>query len=150
MGQPFQERHTALGRLNFLSVNTANDHHAHQEIAYLLQRMEDFPGVVVLASHLRSNIDEAFSRRCQSMVYFTMPDAGQRLRLWRSMLAEQHLDADVKLPEIATRYELSGGDIANVIRHAALASLRQQRSQVRQAALRAGLAKELRKEGRPL
>lgn len=131
-------------------ANNANDHHANQEIAYLLQRVEDFPGMVILASNLRSNIDEAFSRRFQSMVYFPLPDAEQRLRLWRGMLAAEHLDADVDLAGLAERHELSGGAIANVIRHAALKALRDGRSRLRGAELRAGLARELRKEGRTL
>jgi len=112
--------------------------------------VEDFPGVVILASNLRGNLDEAFARRFQSMVYFPMPDAEQRLRLWRGMLAEQRLCADVRLQELAERYELSGGSIANVVRHAALCAIGQGREQVQASALRSGLAKELRKEGRTL
>ncbi|WP_428508474.1 ATP-binding protein [Roseateles sp.] len=144
----FDEADALFGKRS--AASNANDHHANQEIAYLLQRVEDFPGVVILASNLRGNLDEAFSRRFQSMVYFPMPDPEQRLRLWRGMLAGQHLAPDVRLDEIAQRYELSGGSIANVIRHAALSAMRQGRQQVRASELRTGLAKELRKEGRTL
>jgi ATP-dependent 26S proteasome regulatory subunit len=84
------------------------------------------------------------------MVYFPMPDAAQRLQLWRGMLPRERLADEVKLEAIAERYELSGGAIANVLRHAALAAARQGREQIRSAELRAGLAKELRKEGRTL
>jgi hypothetical protein len=144
----FDEADALFGKRS--AASNANDHHANQEIAYLLQRVEDFPGVVILASNLRGNLDEAFSRRFQSMVYFPMPDAEQRLRLWRGMLAQQHLAPDVRLQDIAERYELSGGSIANVIRHAALSAVRQGREQVRASELRTGLAKELRKEGKTL
>jgi len=144
----FDEADALFGKRS--AASNANDHHANQEIAYLLQRVEDFPGVVILASNLRGNLDEAFSRRFQSMVYFPMPDPEQRLRLWRGMLAAQHLAPDVRLDEIAQRYELSGGSIANVIRHAALSAMRQGRQQLRASELRSGLAKELRKEGRTL
>ena len=65
------------------STNTSNDRHSNQEIAYLLQRIEDFPGTVVLATNLKSNIDEAFSRRFQSIIYFPMPDQDLREVLWR-------------------------------------------------------------------
>jgi hypothetical protein len=144
----FDEADALFGKRG--AANNANDHHANQEIAYLLQRVEDFPGIVILASNLRGNLDEAFSRRFQSMVYFPMPDAEQRLRLWNGMLDARYLAADVDLRMLAQRYELSGGAIANVIRHAALSAVRDGRQQVRLSELRAGLAKELRKEGKTL
>ncbi|OWQ84404.1 AAA family ATPase [Roseateles aquatilis] len=144
----FDEADALFGKRG--AAQNANDHHANQEIAYLLQRVEDFPGVVILASNLRGNLDEAFSRRFQSMIHFPMPDGDQRLRLWRGMLHERHLGADVELEPLARRYELSGGAIANVIRHAALAARRQGRDAVNQSELRAGIARELRKEGRTL
>ena len=144
----FDEADALFGKRG--AVSNANDHHANQEIAYLLQRVEDFPGVVILASNLRSNLDEAFSRRFQSMIYFPMPDAEARLRLWQGMLGAQHLAPDVDLIALAQRHELAGGAIANVIRHAALSALRDGRQQIRLLELRTGLAKELRKEGRTL
>ncbi|WP_442953314.1 ATP-binding protein [Paucibacter sp. XJ19-41] len=145
----FDEADALFGKRNS-NNQSANDQHANQEIAYLLQRVEDFPGTVILASNLRSNIDEAFARRFQSMIYFPLPDAEQRLRLWRGMLAPQRLSAEVKLDEIAERYELSGGAIANVLRYAALLALRRHSEQISAAELRQGLVKELRKEGRTL
>lgn len=144
----FDEADALFGKRG--AANNANDHHANQEIAYLLQRVEDFPGIVILASNLRGNLDEAFSRRFQSMIYFPMPDAEQRLRLWQGMLAAQHIAPEVDLKALSQRYELAGGAIANVIRHAAISALRDGRHQVRLHELRAGLAKELRKEGKTL
>jgi SpoVK/Ycf46/Vps4 family AAA+-type ATPase len=115
----------------------------------LLQRIEDFPGVVILATNLRANIDEAFSRRFQSMIYFPMPDAEQRLRLWRGMLAQPgRLASDVDLETLAERYELAGGAIVNVLRYAAIQARRQNREHISASDLRQGLAKELRKEGK--
>jgi ATPase family associated with various cellular activities (AAA) len=145
----FDEADALFGKRNSNS-QSANDQHANQEIAYLLQRVEDFPGTVILASNLRSNIDEAFARRFQSMIYFPLPDAEQRLRLWRGMLEPRRLAADVSLDEIAEHYELSGGAIANVLRYAALLALRRGSEQISAAELRQGLIKELRKEGRTL
>lgn len=131
------------------AVQSSNDRHANQEIAYLLQRVEDFPGVVILASNLRGNIDEAFSRRFQSMVYFSMPDAEQRLRLWRSLLPQAgRLADDVDLETIAEQHVLSGGAILNVLRFAVLQAARAGVQQVNANHLRVGLAKELGKEGR--
>jgi hypothetical protein len=63
--------------------SSANDRFANQEVAYLLQQVEDFSGVAILASNLKGNIDDAFARRFQSMLYFPMPGRDERLRLWR-------------------------------------------------------------------
>jgi AAA+ superfamily predicted ATPase len=129
--------------------STSNDRHANQEIAYLLQRVEDFPGVVILASNLKGNIDQAFSRRFQSAVYFAMPDAGQRLKLWRGLFRDAgRLGPDVDLAALAERYELAGGAMTNVARYAAISATRQGRSHVTQAELLQGIRKEMLKEGK--
>ena len=80
----FDEADALFGKRT--STNTSNDRHANQEVAYLLQRIEDFPGMVILATNLRSNIDEAFSRRFQSVIYFPMPTEELRAEIWRKML----------------------------------------------------------------
>ncbi|HET7333024.1 ATP-binding protein, partial [Dyella sp.] len=131
------------------AVQSSNDRHANQEIAYLLQRVEDFPGVVILASNLRGNIDEAFSRRFQSMVYFPMPDGEQRMRLWRGLLPESsRLADDIDLEALAEQHVLSGGAIVNVLRFAVLQAARSGAVQINANHLRVALAKELGKEGR--
>jgi hypothetical protein len=130
---------------------SAHDRYANQEVAYLLQRIEEFRGHVILASNLKSNIDEAFARRFQSMVHFPMPDADQRLRLWRGVLRRQdRLAGDVSLETLAERYELSGGGIANVARFAAISATRAGRTRMSAADLTQGVLKEFRKEGRTL
>ncbi len=143
----FDEADALFGKRS--ATNNSNDRHANQEVAYLLQRVEDFPGMVILASNLRGNIDDAFSRRFQSMIYFPMPDAAQRLRLWRSLLCRpERLSADVDLDGLAQRHELSGGAMVNVLRFAVLQAARQGQAQLGAEHLRQGLARELRKEGR--
>ncbi len=145
----FDEADALFGKRG--TVSNANDRHANQEVAYLLQRIEDFPGTVILATNLRANIDDAFSRRFQSMIYFPMPDTSQRLQLWQQMIGSpDRVDADVDLVQVAERYELSGGAIANVLRYSALQAMRQSRPRINAGHLRIGLAKELRKEGRTL
>src|SRR6218665_201276 len=67
----FDEADALFGKRT--AANSSNDRHANQQTAYLLQRIEDFPGVVILASNLRSNMDEAFTRRFQSTIHFAMP-----------------------------------------------------------------------------
>lgn len=88
----FDEADALFGKRT--STNTSNDRHANQEVAYLLQRIEDFPGIVILATNLRSNIDEAFSRRFQSVIYFPMPDEDLRIKLWKNMLWNGYLKKD--------------------------------------------------------
>jgi len=115
----FDEADALFGKRT--STNTSNDRHANQEVAYLLQRIEDFPGTVILATNLRSNIDEAFSRRFQSVVYFPMPDRELRADLWRGMLPGEWLGDDAEeLIATAAWKELSGGSITNVVRRCAL------------------------------
>ncbi|MDZ7589255.1 MAG: ATP-binding protein [Rubrivivax sp.] len=143
----FDEADALFGKRT--ATSSSNDRHANQEVSYLLQRVEDFPGTVILATNLKTNIDEAFARRFQSMVYFPMPDADQRLQLWRGMLARpERLAGDVDLAHIAEAHEISGGAIANVVRHGAISALRAGRSVIVAADLLRGIGRELRKEGR--
>lgn len=115
----FDEADALFGKRT--STNTSNDRHANQEVAYLLQRIEDFPGMVILATNLKSNIDEAFSRRFQSIIYFPIPDEELRAALWRNMLPTQWLGEDVEeLITMAAETELSGGSITNVVRRCAI------------------------------
>ena len=115
----FDEADALFGKRT--TTNTSNDRHANQEVAYLLQRIEDFPGTVILATNLKSNIDEAFSRRFQSVIYFPMPDEELRAALWRSMLPPSWLGDDAEtLISKAAETELSGGSIANVVRRCAI------------------------------
>lgn len=115
----FDEADALFGKRT--STNTSNDRHANQEVAYLLQRIEDFPGTVILATNLRSNIDEAFSRRFQSVIYFPMPDEDLRAELWQKMLPKEWLGRQQEeLLSVAAETELSGGSITNVVRRCAL------------------------------
>ncbi len=143
----FDEADALFGKRT--ATASSNDRYANQEVSYLLQRVEDFGGTVILASNLKANIDEAFARRFQSLVHFPMPDADQRLRLWSGMLAPTgRLSGDVDLAALAEAHELSGGAIANVVRAAAISALQRGRQTIGTGDLVGGIAKELRKEGR--
>ena len=115
----FDEADALFGKRT--STNTSNDRYANQEVAYLLQRIEDFPSIVILATNLKSNIDEAFSRRFQSIIYFLIPSEELRAELWHSMLPKEWLGDDAEeLIATAAQSELSGGSIANVVRKCAV------------------------------
>lgn len=98
-------------------VKDSKDRYANQEIAYLLQRVERFDGIVVLASNLRGNIDSAFARRLHFMITFPDPDEPTRARLWRLHLAGVPSAADdpVDIDRLAKAVELAGGNIRNMV-----------------------------------
>lgn len=143
----FDEADALFGKRT--QANSSNDRYANQEISYLLQRVEDFPGVVILASNIKANIDEAFSRRFQSIVYFPMPDSEHRLLLWERILGTtENIDLDISLERLAEKYELSGGAITNVVRYGAISSIQGNRTKMNEEDLIEGVTKELRKEGK--
>ncbi|NQD38306.1 ATP-binding protein [Permianibacter sp. IMCC34836] len=145
----FDEADALFGKRT--KVDDAHDRYANQEVSFLLQRIEDFHGVVILASNLKANIDDAFIRRFHSVVPFPMPKPPERLRLWQEAFPVQvTLDRDVDLVKLAEKYELSGGTIMNVVRHALLMSLSRAEQRVSRDDLEEGVRRELLKEGRAL
>jgi len=143
----FDEADALFGKRT--ATSSAHDRYANQEVSYLLQRIEDFPGVVVLATNLKDNMDDAFSRRFQSQVHFPMPDAEQRRTLWEGMARHTgRLAADIDLAGLAEAHELSGGAIANIVRYGAISAMQAGRDRISAADLHNGIVKELRKEGK--
>ena len=130
------------------ATTSAHDRYANQEVSYLLQRIEDCRSLVILATNLRSNIDDAFFRRFQMAISFTRPDAAERRRIWQGILKEVPLDADVDLDALAADHALVGGAISNVGRHAAITALRRSAASISAQDLRQAIASEMRKEGR--
>jgi len=99
-------------------VKDAHDRYANQEVAYLLQRMEQFDGITILATNLRGNLDPAFSRRLSFIVHFPDPDVPTRQRLWQAHLArlgEQDPGDPIDADHLAAAVELTGGDIRNIV-----------------------------------
>ncbi|WP_437971299.1 ATP-binding protein [Sorangium sp. So ce260] len=130
-------------------VDDAHDRFANQEISFLLQRIEEFDGVVILASNFKANIDEAFMRRFQSVVQFAVPRQPERLRIWREAFSKKaRLEDRLDLARLAERYELTGGTIMNVVRYASLMALRRGGDTVLLDDVEEGIRRELLKEGR--
>ncbi|MEU0405812.1 ATP-binding protein [Streptomyces sp. NPDC006197] len=101
-------------------VSNAHDRYANIETSYLLQRIEEYEGIVVLATNLRQNMDEAFTRRMRFVLDFPFPDADNRLRIWRTIFPPQAPVApDVDLTLIAREYPVAGGSIKNIALNAA-------------------------------
>lgn len=145
----FDEADALFGKRS--ATNSAHDRYANQEVAYLLQRIEDFPGLVILATNLKANIDEAFGRRFQSMIYFPVPGPAQRQRIWQqSFPTKAQLEADVNLEELSKKYELAGGAIINVVQHSCLAALKRNSNTILLRDLLIGIRKEFNKEGKTI
>lgn len=143
----FDEADALFGKRS--NVTQSNDRHANQEVSYILQRMENFAGILLLASNLRGNIDAAFARRFESIIHFPMPGPAERLRLWQTALGnDQHHGDDFDLAQIAQRHELTGGAIVNVARFCVLEMLRTGNDTISHQLLLRGVAREMRKDGK--
>ena len=132
-------------------VRDSHDRYANADTNYLLQLIEDYPGVALLATNKRQNIDEAFVRRVRYLLFFPRPDAAQRLSIWRQLVrelagAERAAALDADLEQAAARVEATGAQIKN----ATLAALFMARRAGRELAaedLRRGLERELANHG---
>ena len=129
-------------------VSDSKDRYANQETSYLLQRLENFDGLVILATNLKPNIDRAFIRRFQSVIHFTMPDERERQRLWANILAPFSLAGNVDFRELAQRFEISGGAISNAVQFAWLSSRSRKDGLIHADDLTHGVVRELGKEGK--
>jgi hypothetical protein len=110
----FDEADAIFGKRS--EVKDAHDRYANIEVSYLLQRIESFDGVIILATNLRANLDEAFARRLQFSIDFPFPQAADRLRIWKTLFpAELPRSPDLDLALMAERFELTGGNIRNII-----------------------------------
>jgi DNA polymerase III delta prime subunit len=140
------EAEALLGRRS--EVKDSHDRYANIEVAYLLQKLEEHDGVVVLATNLRRNIDDAFNRRLQYIIDFPRPQEHEREQLWRKMFPPQApLDARIDFAFLAKQFDLAGGDIRNVALEAAFLAASGEGVIGMPAIVRA-LARQLVKEGR--
>jgi hypothetical protein len=143
----FDEADALFGKRT--NVRDAHDKYANQEVSYLLQRVETYDGLVILASNFKSNIDDAFLRRFQAIIHFPLPSPQERETLWRqSFPARATLAEDVDLLGLARRYELTGADIMNVVQHCCLGALARGDQSISLADLRQGIERELAKFGK--
>ncbi|TND09747.1 MAG: ATPase AAA [Bacteroidetes bacterium] len=145
----FDEADALFGKRT--KVEDAHDRYANQEVSYLLQRLEDFPGIVILASNFKTNLDDAFTRRFQTVVSFPMPRPVERLKLWQQAFSDSCvLEERIKLHDISTKYEISGGSMMNVVRYVMLMALRRKSNVILLEDLEEGVRREFKKEGRSI
>jgi AAA+ superfamily predicted ATPase len=142
----FDEADALFGKRS--EVKDAHDRYANIEVAYLLQRLEEYDGAVILASNLSKNIDEAFSRRMHYVVEFPLPDEPLRERLWRSMFPpEVPLGQDVDCRFLAKQFSITGGDIKNVVLDAAFLAVQDGRGMTMKHLMQA-MARQMIKQGK--
>ncbi|MDN5289504.1 MAG: ATPase central domain protein [Mucilaginibacter sp.] len=145
----FDEADALFGKRT--NVQNSHDRYANQEVSYLLQRIEDFPGLLILASNLKSNMDDAFLRRFHTIIHFSIPNPLERLRLWeKAFPASYRPEPAINLRELADKYEINGAAILNIIHYAALQSISRNDEYIRNYDLVEAIRKEYRKEERTM
>lgn len=143
----FDEADAVFGKRT--NVRDAHDKYANQEVSYLLQRIENHPGLVILASNFKTNIDTAFTRRFQSIIEFEVPSYGERLQLWKNNLPNGiKIAEDVNLNELSKKYDITGANIVNIIQYACLRTLEDENKNIKLDHLLQGIKKEYAKEGK--
>ena len=156
----FDEADALFGKRT--NVRDAHDKYANQEVSYLLQRIEDYNGMVILATNMKNNIDDAFIRRFNAILKFSLPEADERAKIWRSAFPkdlkfckdgedEQGL---VDIPELVKGHVISGGCIVNVVHYASIKAIgryqgAQSEKRIYLSDVLYGIKKELLKEGKP-
>ena len=141
----FDEADALFGKRS--NVQNAHDKYATQEVSYLLQRVEDFPGLIILASNFKSNLDSAFIRRFNSIIHFPMPDQEERYKIWQSSIPPKAtLDEDMDLKTISRKYEISGSAIVSVIHYASLQTIYKNSTVISEVDIIEGIKREYEKE----
>jgi hypothetical protein len=120
----FDETDALFGKRS--EVKDSHDRHANIETAYLLQQMEEYDGVIVMATNLLQNIDAAFMRRINFVISFPFPDVATRRQLWEKMLSTgAPVSDDINLDFMAEQFKIAGGNIKNIVIHAAFLAAEQ-------------------------
>ncbi|PLR23019.1 hypothetical protein SGCZBJ_16830 [Caulobacter zeae] len=142
----FDEADALFGKRT--AVEDAHDRYANIEVNYLLQRLEAFEGLAVLATNAAQGVDSAFLRRFDLMLSMPRPGPGQRRRLWSAHLPPDRVDEGVDLDLVAERFDLTGGEIRNAALAAAYAAA-DGPGQITAELLSAAIRNEFAKKGRP-
>jgi MoxR-like ATPase len=143
----FDEADALFGKRS--EVKDAHDRYANVETSYLLQRIEEYEGVTILATNLRRNMDDAFMRRMAFSVQFPFPEEAERLRIWSGVWPKATPRADdLDLPFLASQFKLAGGNIKNVALGAAFLAAAEKEGVVSMRHLVRATRRELQKMGK--
>ncbi|MFD2114147.1 AAA family ATPase [Paenibacillus yanchengensis] len=144
----FDEADALFGKRS--EVKDAHDKYANMETAFLLQKMEEYDGLTILASNLSQHLDEAFMRRIQFIIKFPFPDKQQREQLWRSAIPQHMQNETIDFTFLAETFELSGGPIKNIILTAAYLAAHEQQSTIEMKHFVEAAIQEYKKSGKLL
>jgi SpoVK/Ycf46/Vps4 family AAA+-type ATPase len=145
----FDEADALFGKRT--DIRDAHDKYANQEVAYLLQRVEGYSGLVILATNQRGNVDDAFVRRFQAIIHFPMPRIEERYGIWCKAFPPQiEIADDIDWLNVATRYELTGGGIMNVTHYCAIEAMADHSRCLDLKRLEDAISREYIKEGKVL
>ena len=143
----FDEADALFGKRT--NVKDAHDRYANQEVSYLLQRVEEVDGLVILASNFKANMDEAFLRRFNAIIPFPFPNEAERVAIWRKSLPPNaRFEDGIDLPARLGKFELAGGNIINVVQHACIEAIARNTNLIRLEDTLKGIRRELEKEGK--
>lgn len=147
----FDEADALFGKRS--EVKEANDRYANIEINFLLQRIEEFSGTVILATNLQQNMDQAFLRRIHCVVEFPFPNVEARLQIWKNLFPSKiEKPSDKVFEELATRFPLAGGSLRNIVVDAAFRALSHsnETAKITTRQLVASIAREYQKMNKPI
>jgi AAA+ superfamily predicted ATPase len=143
----FDEADALFGKRT--EVRDAHDRYANQEVSYLLQRIEQYSGLIILASNFKSNIDDAFLRRFQNIVYFPIPNEVERLQLWKKAFPKKMLfTSELNWEKVAQEHQLTGSNISNIAYYCCLALAAKQEKTLDYSLLTYAIQREMIKEGK--
>jgi AAA+ superfamily predicted ATPase len=144
----FDEADALFAKRSELTKGDAHDRYANMETAYLLQRIEDYTGVVILATNLKQNLDEAFIRRLRFIIHFPFPDEEHRLRIWQQVFPrEAPVGSDVDFRWLARKLKIAGGHIKSISLRAAYQAA-ERRTEIDMTCIKEAARRELEKFGR--
>jgi SpoVK/Ycf46/Vps4 family AAA+-type ATPase len=145
----FDEADALFGKRS--EVNDSHDRYANLEISYLLQKMEEFDGLAILATNLHGNMDEAFIRRLTFSVHFPFPSIAEQLRIWSTIWPkETPLSSRLDFAKLAREFPLSGGNVKNIALSAAYCAAASRSECVTAEHIRHALQREYQKLGKTL
>ena len=145
----FDEADALFGKRT--DIRDAHDKYANQEVAYLLQRIEGYNGLVILATNQLGNIDDAFVRRFQTMIHFPMPGPEERYGIWcKAFPSQVRIAEEIDWRQVAARFELAGAGIMNVTHYCALEVLSDESRYLDLKRLERAIRREYIKEGKVL
>ncbi|MBU4261464.1 MAG: ATP-binding protein [Proteobacteria bacterium] len=143
----FDEADALFGKRT--EISDAHDRYANIETSYLLQKMEEHEGMVILATNLRANMDEAFTRRLRFIIEFPFPDESLRRHIWKNHFpAETPAGEEIDYEYLARRFVLSGANIRNIVLNAAFQAAAENKEGITMKHIFHGLKREYEKIGR--